>query len=421
MRNAEISRKTAETEISLWLELDGSGNSSIDTGVGFMDHMLTLLAKHARFDLVVKCVGDTYVDDHHSVEDIGIALGKAFADALGEKRGINRYADTTLAMDEALVLTSLDISGRTYLGYELNIPTQKVGTFDTELVEEFLMAFVRTAQVTLHVMGLRGKNSHHVIECLFKSLARTLRHAVAIDRAFADDIPSTKGVLDDGIVDEEIPGLEDDLMDAYDELGELDYEEPEEEPEPVEEAVEAEEEPEPVEEAPEAVEEPKEEPAPPISEPQTVEELLEQLEEVEESEEEEPEPVVEPEPEPRFGLAPEEEYDEIEAERAADNAKALYSFTMHGIKPVEDITYEPYDEDLIFDNAESFYDEYDDPSVDDVDRLAEQMARDNLSAQRRSGSTGLGDDAYGVGIARGYTGMDLPVRDVEEELKKGRR
>ncbi|MBR0374550.1 MAG: imidazoleglycerol-phosphate dehydratase HisB [Mogibacterium sp.] len=417
MRNAEISRKTAETEISLWLELDGCGNSNIDTGVGFMDHMLTLLAKHARFDLVVKCVGDTYVDDHHSVEDIGIALGKAFADALGEKRGINRYADTTLAMDEALVLTSLDISGRTYLGYELNIPTQKVGTFDTELVEEFLMAFVRTAQVTLHVMGLRGKNSHHVIECLFKSLARTLRHAVAIDQAFADDIPSTKGVLDDGIVDEEIPGADDDMMDAYDELGELDYEEPEPEEAPAEEPL-------PPSAEPETVIESVAEPEPVVEpEPETVEELLKDFVP-------EPEPAVEPEPEPepRFGLepepepAPEEEYyDEIEAERAADNAKALYSFTLHDIEQPDEITYEPYDEDLIFDNAESIYDEYDDPSVDDIDRLAEQMARNNLYEQRRSASTGLADDAYGVGIARGYTGMDLPVRDVEEELEKGRR
>ncbi|MBQ6583405.1 MAG: imidazoleglycerol-phosphate dehydratase HisB [Mogibacterium sp.] len=195
MRNAEIIRKTAETDIELWLELDGGGKSEIDTGVGFLDHMLTLLARHGGFDLVVRCTGDTYVDDHQSVEDIGIALGRAFAEAVGDKRGICRYGDTTLPMDEALILTAVDISGRSCLEYALEIPTQKVGTFDTELVEEFLIGFVRTAGITLHVRQLAGKNSHHIIEGTFKSLARTLRKAVAYDERFRNEIPSTKGTL----------------------------------------------------------------------------------------------------------------------------------------------------------------------------------------------------------------------------------
>ena len=195
MRTADIARKTAETNIKLTLHLDGTGKSEIASGCGFMDHMLTLFARHGRFDLTVSCTGDTYVDDHHTVEDIGICLGDAFAKALGDMRGINRYGSTTLPMDETLILTAVDISGRGMLCYGLNIPTEKVGSFDTELVEEFLLAFVRRANVTLHIQQLAGKNSHHIIEGMFKSLARTLRTAVAIDPAFANEIPSTKGVL----------------------------------------------------------------------------------------------------------------------------------------------------------------------------------------------------------------------------------
>ena len=195
MRNAEIRRDTAETKISISLTLEGTGKSKIDTGVGFLDHMLTLFARHGRFDLAVKCKGDTYVDDHHSVEDIGISLGQAFCEALGDKKGIKRYADTTLPMDEALILTSVDISGRDYLAYGLDIPTQKVGTFDTELVKEFMLGFVRNSNMTLHIVQLAGENSHHIIEGTFKSLARTLKKAVEIDPEYADEIPSTKGVL----------------------------------------------------------------------------------------------------------------------------------------------------------------------------------------------------------------------------------
>ena len=195
MRRSDIIRKTAETDISLSLEIDGSGVSEISTGVGFLDHMLTLFAKHGRFDLNITCKGDTYVDDHHSAEDIGICLGQAFAAALGERKGIVRYGDTTLPMDEALILTAVDISGRSFLDCELEIPSQKVGTFDTELVEEFFRAFVSNAGLTLHIRQLAGKNSHHIIEGAFKSAARSLRKAAAIDNAFADDIPSTKGVL----------------------------------------------------------------------------------------------------------------------------------------------------------------------------------------------------------------------------------
>ena len=195
MRTATIERKTAETDIFLSLDLDGSGCSEIATGCGFLDHMLTLFAKHGRFDLTVRCKGDTWVDDHHTVEDVGIALGQAFFEALGDKRGICRYGDTTLAMDESLILTAVDISGRACLGYALQIPTQKVGTFDTELTEEFFLGFVRNSHMTLHLRQLAGTNSHHIIEGTFKSVARSLRKAVAIDRAFADDVPSTKGVL----------------------------------------------------------------------------------------------------------------------------------------------------------------------------------------------------------------------------------
>ena len=195
MRSATISRKTAETDIELRLCLDGSGESDVSTGVGFLDHMLTLFAKHGRFDLTLSCVGDTQVDDHHSVEDIGICLGKALAEALGDKRGICRYGDTTLPMDEALVLTAVDLSGRSFLCFDLDVPAQKVGAFDTELVEEFFIALCSNAGLTLHIRKLAGRNSHHIIEACFKSFARSLRKAVAIDQAFADDLPSTKGVL----------------------------------------------------------------------------------------------------------------------------------------------------------------------------------------------------------------------------------
>jgi len=195
MRNAEIIRNTAETKINLTLELDGAGNSEIATGVGFLDHMLTLFAKHGRFDLRVSCAGDTWVDDHHTVEDVGIALGQAFKTALGDKKGITRYGSQILPMDEALILTAVDLSGRGLLGYDLQIPTQKVGTFDTELVEEFWLGFVRNAECTLHIRQMAGTNSHHIIEGAFKSAGRSLRAAVAIEAAFADEIPSTKGVL----------------------------------------------------------------------------------------------------------------------------------------------------------------------------------------------------------------------------------
>jgi imidazoleglycerol-phosphate dehydratase len=195
MRTATIQRKTAETDISLELNLDGKGDSKIETGCGFLDHMLTLFSKHGRFDLQLTCKGDTWVDDHHTVEDVGIALGQAFTQALGNKKGICRYGDTTLAMDESLILSAVDISGRACLGYDLRIPTQKVGTFDTELTEEFFLGFVRNALMTLHIRQLAGTNSHHIIEGTFKSVARSLRKAVAIDTAFADDVPSTKGVL----------------------------------------------------------------------------------------------------------------------------------------------------------------------------------------------------------------------------------
>lgn len=195
MRSAEIKRKTAETDVYISLTLDGNGKSDIDSGVGFLDHMLTLFASHGRFDLTVKCVGDTYVDFHHTTEDIGISLGKAFYGALGDKKGIRRYGDNILPMDETLILSSVDFSGRDYLDYDLKIPSQKVGDFDTELVEEFWLGFIRQAQCSLHIRQLSGKNSHHIIEGAFKSVARSLRSAVSIDESFADEIPSTKGVL----------------------------------------------------------------------------------------------------------------------------------------------------------------------------------------------------------------------------------
>ncbi len=195
IRTAEISRKTAETDISLKLNIDGKGDGRVDTGCGFLDHMLTLFAKHGRFDLEVKCKGDVQVDYHHTVEDIGIALGQAFKTALGDKKGIVRYGSMILPMDEALILSAVDFSGRSYLGYGLNIPTQKVGTFDTELTEEFWLGFVRNSEVTLHIKQMAGTNSHHIIEGTFKSVARSIKEAVKIDADFADEIMSTKGVL----------------------------------------------------------------------------------------------------------------------------------------------------------------------------------------------------------------------------------
>ena len=195
MRTAQINRTTAETDISLTLNLDGTGTSDCRTGCGFLDHMLTLFAKHGRFDLTVTCKGDTYVDYHHTAEDIGICLGKAFAQALGDKKGIIRYGDTTLAMDESLILTAVDISGRGGCYYALEIPTEKVGDFDTELCQEFFIAFARDAGVTLHLRQLCGSNSHHIIAGTFKSVGRSMKKAVAIDKAFANEIPSTKGIL----------------------------------------------------------------------------------------------------------------------------------------------------------------------------------------------------------------------------------
>lgn len=195
MRNAEIVRKTAETDIKLSLSIDGCGNAKIDTGCGFLDHMLTLLARHSGFDLEITCKGDTQVDYHHTAEDIGICLGKAFCQAIGEKRGITRYGSFILPMDEALIMSAVDLSGRDFLAYSLSIPTEKVGDFDTELVEEFFLAFVRNAEITLHLKQLDGKNAHHIIEGAFKSVARSLKAAVAIDEALGGAIPSTKGVL----------------------------------------------------------------------------------------------------------------------------------------------------------------------------------------------------------------------------------
>lgn len=195
MRNAEIARKTNETDIKLTLELDGAGKSEISTGCGFLDHMLTLFARHGRFDMSVSCKGDTYVDFHHTVEDIGIALGDAFKTALGDMRGIVRYGSMILPMDEALIMTAVDLSGRPHLSYGLDIPAQKVGEFDTELTEEFFLGFVRHAGMTLHIKQLAGTNSHHIIEGAFKSAARSLAAAIKIEEAYKNEIPSTKGVL----------------------------------------------------------------------------------------------------------------------------------------------------------------------------------------------------------------------------------
>lgn len=195
MRSAEILRKTAETDISLKLNLDGKGESKIETGCGFLNHMLTLFAKHGRFDLDINCAGDVDVDYHHTTEDVGICLGQAFEKALANKKGIVRYGSFILPMDEALILTAVDLSGRSMLVKELDIKANKVGDFDTELLEEFLLAFTRTANCTLHVRQLSGSNAHHIIEGTFKSLARSLKTAVSIDKDFSNEIPSTKGVL----------------------------------------------------------------------------------------------------------------------------------------------------------------------------------------------------------------------------------
>ena len=195
MRSAEIKRTTAETDIYLSLTLDGEGKSEIDTGCGFLNHMLTLFARHGNFDLTVKCKGDTDVDYHHTAEDIGICLGEAFRSALGDMKGITRYAHTILPMDESLILSAVDISGRSFLAYTADIPTEKVGDFDTELVREFFEAFVRKSDITLHIKRLDGYNSHHIIEGMFKSVARSMKAAVAIDEKNKDKIPSTKGVL----------------------------------------------------------------------------------------------------------------------------------------------------------------------------------------------------------------------------------
>lgn len=195
MRSTEIVRNTLETKINIKLNIDGSGKCVSNTGVGFLDHMMILFAKHGRFDIEVQCDGDTYVDYHHSVEDIGICLGKAFAECLGDMKGINRYGNFILPMDETLIMCAIDISGRAYINFDIDIPTQKVGDFDTELVKEFFISFVRNINATLHLKKLHGENSHHIIEASFKAFARALSQAVAIDEKYKDEIPSTKGVL----------------------------------------------------------------------------------------------------------------------------------------------------------------------------------------------------------------------------------
>lgn len=195
MRTSEIKRTTKETDIELKLNLDGSGKSEIETDCGFLNHMLTLFSKHGRFDLTVKCKGDSEVDFHHTAEDIGICLGNAFSEALKDMRGIIRYGSMLLPMDEALILTAVDISGRSYLNFDVLMPAEKVGDFDSELVKEFMLAFVRQAKMTVHIKMLDGENTHHIIEGIYKSLARSLRTACAIDEIYKDEIPSTKGVL----------------------------------------------------------------------------------------------------------------------------------------------------------------------------------------------------------------------------------
>ena len=195
MRTSEIVRETTETNVRLSLNLDGTGNSKINTGIGFLDHMLELFSQHGRFDLEIECCGDTYVDNHHSVEDVGICLGAAFAEAIGDGRGIYRYSDVTLPMDEALVLCAVDVSGRSGLFLDVTLPDRAVGTMDTELFEEFMNAFIRKAGITVHIRQLAGKNTHHILEACFKSLARSLRAAVKIDGEASGEIPSTKGKL----------------------------------------------------------------------------------------------------------------------------------------------------------------------------------------------------------------------------------
>ena len=196
MRISTVNRQTSETNIALTLNLDGSGVSAIDTGCGFFDHMLTLFARHGGFDLTLTCKGDTYVDDHHTVEDVGICLGKALSEALGDKRGIKRYGDRILPMDETLILSAVDVSGRGGCFMDMNIPTEKVGTFDTQLCEEFFIALAQNGGLTLHIRQLAGRNSHHIIEGAFKSVARSLSEAVSIDEKNANAIPSTKGLLE---------------------------------------------------------------------------------------------------------------------------------------------------------------------------------------------------------------------------------
>lgn len=195
MRTADIQRDTQETRISLRLCLDGTGKSDIATGLGFLDHMLTLFARHGDFDLTVRCDGDTEVDGHHSVEDIGICLGKAFSEALGDKRGICRYGQFLLPMDETLVLCACDLSGRDYLGWSVELPAAKVGDFDTELAKEFWLAFVRSCPGSIHIRQMAGENTHHILEAVFKGMGRTLKAAVALDEKHLGEIPSTKGTL----------------------------------------------------------------------------------------------------------------------------------------------------------------------------------------------------------------------------------
>ena len=195
MRPATLERNTAETKISLTLDLDGTGAGKIDTGCGFLDHMLTLFARHGRFDLTVQAKGDTWVDDHHTVEDVGIVLGQAFTKALGDKRGIRRYGQSLLPMDETLVLVGCDLSGRDYLGWSVDLPAQRVGDFDTELGKEFFLAFVRACPMSLHIRQMAGENTHHILEAVFKGAGRALKMAVAPDEKHRDEIPSTKGVL----------------------------------------------------------------------------------------------------------------------------------------------------------------------------------------------------------------------------------
>ena len=194
-RTIALTRETNETNITMSLTLDGSGQSSVGTGCGFLDHMLTLFARHGRFDLCVECLGDVNVDYHHTVEDVGIVLGRAFLACLGDGRGIRRYGDAAIPMDESLVLAAADVSGRAYLGYDVEIAAQKVGDFDTELAEEFFAAFARESKITLHIRKLAGRNAHHIIECAFKAVARALREAVSVDTDAADEVPSTKGAL----------------------------------------------------------------------------------------------------------------------------------------------------------------------------------------------------------------------------------